>query len=104
MLYFKTKNERLIIKDRIDENTNVYWLITPGGDKSLYEYHISSICEKVWEKLIRQAVPNVLEDNPDDLNAYETAWKEKDEFDQEMADQDWMMAKAHEFYGTNKKL
>lgn len=97
MLYFKTTKGRLIVQCKIDENSNVYWLLTPGGDMSLYQYTISHVSEVVWKKLERYARPNILENSPDDLAAYETAWKEQDEFEQDMADLDWQMSMAYHY-------
>lgn len=105
MLYFKTKRGRLFIQVEFSKDEYVYILVPAYKKDRLPAARIRyGISERVWEYFKKITDPQVLNENEEDLRNYEETESLEDEFWQQMADEDWMFAKACEFYGTNKKL
>ncbi len=97
MLYFKTKKGRLIIQsetDMVDPYRNICMVVPPSKEGRLPAHYHSYVSDRVWKYFEKISSPKFLEENEEDMKNYQEVVDLADEFDQEMADQEWMMSMA----------
>lgn len=94
MLYFKTKKGRLVIQILVSENDSIFMVMPPLEENRLPARYCRFVEEKIWKRLLLIGVPQVLEENETDLANYYRTMDDEQEFEQTLADQEWMMSMA----------
>lgn len=94
LLYFKEEDGSLIIREEIEKNNFYHFKLPSHAGTVTCCDCFESVSPEIWESLRKKMEPSILEENPQDFEIYNNALSAKEEFEQFMAEQDWLMEKS----------